>query len=68
MILSFEDVIKTSWEFIFLKLMNLHLFLYRKIKKASLSNASEVTWMSYTANFGKLNSLQVYGGKHIPGR
>lgn len=38
----------------------------QKITKASLSNAKKVTWMNYTANFGKLHSLQVYGVKDIP--
>uniref|UniRef100_K1PJQ2 Low-density lipoprotein receptor-related protein 4 n=1 Tax=Magallana gigas TaxID=29159 RepID=K1PJQ2_MAGGI len=38
----------------------------QKITKASISNASEIAWMNYTANFGKLHSLQVYGVKDIP--
>lgn len=43
------------------------MYFFRKITKASISNASEIAWMNYTANFGKLHSLEVYGVKDIPG-
>ncbi|XP_061165321.1 low-density lipoprotein receptor-related protein 4-like [Saccostrea echinata] len=38
----------------------------QKITKASLSNAKEIAWMNYSAEFGKLQSLQVYGEEVIP--
>ncbi|XP_062572042.1 low-density lipoprotein receptor-related protein 4-like [Saccostrea cucullata] len=38
----------------------------QKITKASLITAKEIAWMNYSAEFGKLQSLQVYGEKVIP--